>query len=108
MKSIVRIELPASLRLLASVGHEVNVSITGPVTQRAILDALEADYPMLQGTIRDHTSKLRRPFIRFLCQRTGPIARVSRRSASRFNRSRLRTISYHRRDRWWLVHLFHT
>ncbi|HEY6767381.1 MAG TPA: MoaD/ThiS family protein [Candidatus Sulfotelmatobacter sp.] len=65
MKSIVRIELPANLRLLASVGHEVNVSITGPVTQRAILDALEADYPMLQGTIRDHTSKLRRPFIRF-------------------------------------------
>lgn len=65
MKSIVRIELPANLRLLASVGHEVNVSITGPVTQRSILDALEADYPMLQGTIRDHTSKLRRPFIRF-------------------------------------------
>jgi len=65
MKSVVHVELPANLCLLARVSHLVEVSIEGPVTQRAILDALEADHPMLQGTMRDHTSKLRRPFIRF-------------------------------------------
>ena len=65
MSSMVRVELPASLRLLAGVGHEVKVSVEGAVTQRTVLDALEANYPMLEGTIRDHSSKLRRPFIRF-------------------------------------------
>jgi molybdopterin synthase sulfur carrier subunit len=65
MNSRVRVELPANLCRLAKVPHEVLVSLTGPVTQRAILDALEADHPSLQGTIRDHTSKIRRPFIRF-------------------------------------------
>ena len=65
MNSMVRVELPASLRLLAGVGHEVELSIDGPVTQRTVLDALEENYPMLEGTIRDHSSKLRRPFIRF-------------------------------------------
>ena len=65
MTSRVRVELPAHLRLLAGVGYEVVVVLAGPVTQRSILDALEADHPMLIGTIRDHTSKLRRPFIRF-------------------------------------------
>jgi|SRR6187402_1395833 len=65
MKSVVHVELPASLRLLARVSHLVEVSIEGPVTQRSILDALEAAHPTLQGTMRDHTSKLRRPFIRF-------------------------------------------
>ena len=69
MSSTVRIELPANLRLLAGVPHQVQVSLEGAVTQRAVLDALEAVYPMLEGTIRDHTSKLRRPFIRFFaCQ----------------------------------------
>jgi hypothetical protein len=61
----VRVELPAHLRLLAGVGVEVEIVVRGPVTQAAILDAIESAYPMLQGTIRDHTSKLRRPFIRF-------------------------------------------
>jgi hypothetical protein len=61
----VRVELPAHLRLLAGVGAEVQVAVRGPVTQAAILDAVESAYPMLQGTIRDHASKLRRPFIRF-------------------------------------------
>ncbi|WP_263382732.1 MoaD/ThiS family protein [Granulicella arctica] len=65
MTSCVRVELPAHLRLLAGVGQEIVVSLTGPVTQRTVLDALEADHPMLKGTIRDRTSKLRRPFIRF-------------------------------------------
>ncbi len=69
MKATVRVELPAGLCLLAGTGREVQVFLEGPVTQRAILDALEADYPMLQGTIRDRNSKLRRPFVRFFaCQ----------------------------------------
>ncbi len=65
MSARVQVELPANLCLLAGVGHKVQVSLEGPVTQRAVLDALELHYPMLQGTIRDHTSKARRPFIRF-------------------------------------------
>jgi molybdopterin synthase sulfur carrier subunit len=65
MSSMVRVELPASLCLLARVRHQVEVRVEGAVTQRAVLDALESDYPMLEGTIRDHTSGLRRPFIRF-------------------------------------------
>jgi len=65
MMSVVRVELPASLCLLAGLAHEVRVTVEGPVTQRAILDALEAMYPALEGTIRDHTTKLRRPFMRF-------------------------------------------
>jgi len=65
MNSVVRVELPANLCRLANTSHQICVSPQGPVTQRTILDAIEADYPMLQGTIRDHTSKLRRPFIRF-------------------------------------------
>jgi sulfur-carrier protein len=65
MMSRIRVELPANLRLLAKAPHEVEVCLQGEITQRAVLDALEADYPSLQGTIRDHNSKLRRPFIRF-------------------------------------------
>jgi molybdopterin synthase sulfur carrier subunit len=65
MTSTIRVELPANLCLLAGVTHEVQVSVEGPVTQRSVLDALETSYPMLDGTIRDHTSKIRRPFIRF-------------------------------------------
>ncbi len=69
MKRVVRVELPGSLRHLASINREVTLELDGPVTQRAILDELEANYPALEGTIRDHNSKLRRPFIRFFaCQ----------------------------------------
>ncbi len=69
MNAMVRVELPASLCLLAGVRREVLVFLQGPVTQRAVIDALEISYPMLQGTIRDHNSKRRRPFIRFFaCQ----------------------------------------
>ncbi len=57
--------LPYHLRLLARVGKSVALQVEGPITQRTILDALEADYPMLRGTLRDHTTKQRRPFIRF-------------------------------------------
>ena len=65
MNAEVRVELPANLCLLSGAPREVSVVVHAPVTQRAILDALEETYPMLQGTIRDHTSKLRRPFLRF-------------------------------------------
>ena len=57
--------LPAHLRTLAQVQGEVTVEVSGPVTQRSILDALETRYPMLQGTIRDHVTQQRRAFVRF-------------------------------------------
>ncbi len=62
---MVRVILPQHLRTLARVNGEVTLEVTGPVTQRAVLDALEARCPMLRGTIRDHVTKQRRPFIRF-------------------------------------------
>lgn len=62
---MIRVVLPAHLRTLARVDGEVTLHIEGPVTQRSLLDALEARYPMLRGTIRDHATKHRRPFIRF-------------------------------------------
>ena len=66
---MIRVVLPQHLRTLAHVGSEVQLSVTGPVTLRAILDAIEAEYPMLQGTIRDHGTLERRPFLRFFaCQ----------------------------------------
>jgi molybdopterin synthase sulfur carrier subunit len=62
---VIRIVLPAHLRTLARVDGEVALDIAGPVTQRSVLDALEARYPMLQGTLRDHVTQKRRPFVRF-------------------------------------------
>jgi sulfur-carrier protein len=62
---MIRVELPAHLRILASVKGEVMVEVEGPVTQRAVLDALEAKYPMLCGTIREHVTLKRRAFLRF-------------------------------------------
>lgn len=62
---MIRVVLPAHLRRLAKVSGEVQLELDGQVTQRSVLDALEAGYPMLQGTIRDHVSQQRRPFIRF-------------------------------------------
>ena len=62
---MVRVILPYHLRSLASISGEVQLDIAGPVTVRAILDALEARYPMLRGTIRDHTTHERRAFLRF-------------------------------------------
>jgi hypothetical protein len=61
----VQVEIPAHLRALAAATNPITLEVATPVTQRAILDALEARYPMLLGTIRDHQSKLRRPFLRF-------------------------------------------
>jgi hypothetical protein len=66
---VIRVVLPAHLRELASVGSEVQVEVSGSVSQCSVLDALEAAYPMLRGTIRDPISKRRRPFVRFFaCQ----------------------------------------
>jgi len=62
---MIRIILPFHLRTLAGVDGEVKLEIAGPVTQRSVLDALEARYPMLCGTIRDHVTQQRRPFLRF-------------------------------------------
>jgi hypothetical protein len=66
---MIRVILPAHLRILAKVEGELQLEVEGPVTQRSILDALEARYPALCGTLRDHVTKQRRPFVRFFaCQ----------------------------------------
>jgi molybdopterin converting factor small subunit len=67
---MIRVVLPAHLRKLARVDREVALEVEGPATQGSVLDALEERYPMLRGTIRDHTTKQRRPFVRFfaLCE----------------------------------------
>lgn len=62
---MIRVALPAHLRALAHVEREVSLRVTGPVTQRSVLDALEARYPVLRGTIRDHATRRRRAFVRF-------------------------------------------
>ena len=62
---MIRVALPYHLRNLANVGSEVQLEITGDVTLQSILDAMEVRYPMLAGTIRDHVTKQRRPFLRF-------------------------------------------
>jgi hypothetical protein len=62
---MIRVILPQHLRTLAHVGSEVELEVEGRVTQRSVLDALEARYPMLRGTIRDHVTQQRRPFLRF-------------------------------------------
>jgi len=62
---MIRVILPPHLRILAHVDGEVKLEVEGPVTQRSVLDALELRYPMLCGTIRDHVTQERRPFLRF-------------------------------------------
>jgi hypothetical protein len=62
---MIRVALPPHLRTLARVGGEVELQVEGPVTQRSVLDALEARYPVLRGTIRDHVTQRRRAFVRF-------------------------------------------
>ncbi len=61
----VRVALPAHLRTLAGVGGEVGLAVVDPVTVSSVLDALEAEFPVLRGTIRDHVTRRRRPFLRF-------------------------------------------
>ena len=62
---MIRVVLPPHLRALAHVSGELQLNVDGPPTQRSVLDALEASYPMLRGTIRDHVTQQRRPFLRF-------------------------------------------
>ena len=62
---MIRVELPQHLQTLAGVGEEVLLEVAGPATPRSVLDALEARYPVLRGTIRDHDTLERRPFVRF-------------------------------------------
>ena len=62
---MIRVVLPPHLRALARVDGEVQLDVEGQVTQRSLIDAVEACYPMLRGTIRDHVTKRRRPFVRF-------------------------------------------
>src|SRR5271165_1274291 len=62
---MIRVILPHHLRTLAHAGGEVTLDVEGAVTQRSVLDALEARYPMLRGTLRDHVTQQRRPFVRF-------------------------------------------
>jgi len=66
----IRVVLPAHLRALAKISGDLHVEVDGAITQRSVLDAVEARYPMLRGTIRDQTTARRRPFIRFFaCER---------------------------------------
>jgi len=62
---MIRVTLPYHLRTLARVGEEVTLAVSDPVTLSSVLDALEARYPMLAGTVRDHYTQQRRPFLRF-------------------------------------------
>lgn len=62
---MIRVKLPPHLRMLARADREIQVTIDGVVTQRSVIDAVEAAYPMLRGTIRDHQTKQRRPMVRF-------------------------------------------
>ncbi|MBX6314860.1 MAG: MoaD/ThiS family protein [Isosphaeraceae bacterium] len=62
---MIRVRLPLHLRALAHIDGEVELRVEGPATQRSVLDALEARYPVLRGTIRDHATQRRRPFLRF-------------------------------------------
>jgi sulfur-carrier protein len=67
---VIRVVLPANLKVLARVSGELRLDVTGTATQRSVLDALEAGYPMLRGTIRDQATQRRRPFVRFFaCER---------------------------------------
>jgi molybdopterin synthase sulfur carrier subunit len=65
IRAMIRVAMPAHLRTLAGVSGDVTLEIDGEVTRRSILDALETHYPMLRGTIREHVSRERRPFLRF-------------------------------------------
>ena len=84
---MIRVVLPHHLRLLARVGAEVQLEVEAPATQRSTFDALEARYPMLRGTIRDHVTHQRRPFVRFFAwKRTCPMSRRTPRCPKRFRR----------------------
>ena len=96
---MIRVVLPAHLRTLAQVDGEVKLEVEGPVTQRSVLDALEARYPMLRGTIRDHVTQQRRPFVQVLRLRGGSVPRIAGRAAARRGRVGRGAVSGRRRHR---------
>ena len=83
---MIRVTLPAHLRTLAHVDGEVKLDVDGQITQRSVLDALEARYPMLRGTIRDHVTQRRRRVCAVLRLRRGSLSRTAGRSATRCRR----------------------
>jgi sulfur-carrier protein len=91
---MIRVVLPPHLRTIAQTGSEVNLEVEGPVTQRSVLDALEARYPMLRGTIRDQVTGQRRPFLRFFaCSEDLSHDRRIRRCRKRWSPQRSRSSS---------------
>ena len=95
---MIRVLLPTHLRTLAGVEDEVLLDVDGPVTQRSVLDALEAGYPMLRGTIRDQVTRQRRAFLRFFRLRAGifPTSRRTPRCPTRWPAGRRRFWSWGR------------
>ena len=94
---MIRVVLPAHLRTLAKVSGEVELEVEGAVTQRSVLDALEASYPMLRGTIRDQSTQ-QAPGVRAVLRlRGGPVPRVARRPAARRGRDGHRAVPRRRR-----------
>jgi molybdopterin converting factor small subunit len=91
---MIRVVLPAHLRTLAHVDGEVMLELAVPPTLRSVLDELEARYPMLRGTIRDHDSQQRRPFLRL---RGRPFPRIAGHASSPRSRRRHRALPHHRR-----------
>ena len=89
---MIRVVLPWHLRNLAQVDSEVMLAVSHPVTQRSVLDALEAAYPVLRGTIRDHDTARRRPFLRFFACEEDSVARAARFATARGRRKRERAI----------------
>ena len=90
---MIRVELPAHLRALARVTGEVQIEVAGQPTQRSVLDALEASYPMLRGTIRDHVTQQRRPFLRFFACEEDSVPRTAGHSPAPRGRDRRRAVS---------------
>ena len=100
---MIRVVLPHHLRTLARVEREVQLEVEGQVTQGSVLDALEASYPMLRGTIRDHTSQQRRPFVRFFACGQDLSHDAAGHAAARSRRHRRRATNGDRRHGWRLA-----
>ncbi len=99
---MITVVLPPHLRTLAQVDGDVELDVQGQITQRSVLDALEARFPALCGTIRDHVTQERRPFLRFFACEEDLSHESPGRSASRRRRLRQRAVFHHRRHRRWL------
>ena len=100
---MIRVVLPAHLRTFARVDGEVTLDVAGPVTEGTVLDALEARYPMLRGTIRDHVTRQRRPFIRFFACEQDLSHELPDTPAAKGSHDRSRADSHRRCDGGWLA-----